>query len=82
LESQTRIALEEFGIRRLSIAGTSADAATATMLAGLEVPAEAESKEALPVLASMPMANFVDGNSRVRRFVDGVIRRLGPWQLG
>ncbi len=82
LESQIRIALEEFGIRCLNIAGTSASAATATMLAGLDVPLEAKAKEALSVLASMPMADFVDGNSRVQRFVDGVIRRPGLWQLG
>ncbi len=74
--------LEQVGLRFLSIAGTSAGAVTALMLAGLDVPARAKSERALPILAGMPIDSFVDGNQRVQRFVDGVVRGLGTWRLG
>lgn len=73
--------LEQCGIRFLSIAGTSAGAVTALMLAGVDVPARAKSERALPVLAGMPMRDFVDGNVLVRRLIDGFLRRQGWWRL-
>ena len=74
--------LEQCGLRFLSIAGTSAGAITALMLAGLGVPSQAKTETALPILAGMPMADFVDGNRRVKRLIDAFIAGSGPLSLG
>lgn len=63
-------ALERFGIRFLSIGGTSAGSITALLLAAAGRPHEAKTERLAGLLANMPMARFVDGDRDAQQFID------------
>ena len=62
-------ALEQVGIRFLSIAGTSSGAVTATLLGAIDTKDKAKSERLLTLLAQQDLRTFVDGQRGVRGFI-------------
>ena len=65
-------ALEQAGIRFLNMAGTSAGAINALLLAALGKPNEIKSDKMLEILAEMPMKEFVDGGKTALSLVNDI----------
>jgi NTE family protein len=74
-------ALEEVGIRFLSLGGSSAGAINATLIAALGTPAEAKSAKLLEYLAGMNAAKFLDGSLPARRVSTILAEGGGPPRL-
>lgn len=74
-------ALEQAGIRFLGIGGTSAGSINALMIAALGTSNEAKSEKLVNVLAEMPMAAFIDGDSDAHDFSSAVIQQEGMIKL-
>lgn len=62
-------ALEQAGIRFLHIAGTSAGAITATLLAAVDSPEQAKTIRLMRILDAMPMQDFMDGGKDVQQLM-------------
>jgi NTE family protein len=73
--------LEQAGIRFLGIGGTSAGSINALMIAALGKPADAKSEKLVNVLASIPMASFIDGDADARDFSQAVLEKAGMIKL-
>lgn len=73
--------LEQAGIRFLGLGGTSAGSINALMIAALDPPAEKKSEKLLNILADMPMASFVDGDSDARDFSQAVLEKASMTKL-
>ncbi|MGH7961739.1 MAG: patatin-like phospholipase family protein, partial [Candidatus Binatia bacterium] len=73
--------LEQAGIRFLGIGGTSAGSINALMIAALGRPADAKSEKLVSVLAGIPLARFIDGDSDARDFSQAVMERAGMAKL-
>jgi NTE family protein len=63
-------ALEQIGIRFLSVGGTSAGAINAMLIASAGPPWDAKSEKIVPLLANLNCRPFVDGGEHIQRFVD------------
>jgi NTE family protein len=74
-------ALEQAGIRFLGIGGTSAGSINALLIAALGKPEDAKSEKLVNVLANIPMASFIDGDSDARDFSQAVIEKAGMVKL-
>ena len=61
-------ALEQAGLRFLGVGGASAGAINACLLAAAGTPQEPRSARLAEILARVPMASFVDGDSDARDF--------------
>lgn len=75
-------ALEQVGIRFLSIAGTSAGSITALLLAAVDDKQHAKSERLLQDLANKNFKDFVDGDSDARDFIEAVLSKAGRFRLG
>lgn len=73
--------LEQAGIRFLGLGGTSAGSINALMIAALGSPAEPKSQNLLRILADMPLASFVDGDSDARDFSNAVLGKASMTKL-
>ena len=73
--------LEQAGIRFLGVGGTSAGAINALMIAALGTPAEAKSAKLVNVLARMPTASFIDGDSDAQEFSRAAVEKAGMVKL-
>lgn len=73
--------LEKAGIRFLGIGGTSAGSINAVMLAALGTPAEEKCNELVRILANMPIASFIDGDSDARDFTNAALNKAGMTKL-
>ena len=69
--------MEEMGIRFLRIAGTSAGAINALLIASLGPPSARKSVRIAGALANLRLWDFIDGGSGVRRFVAALLK--GAW---
>ena len=68
--------LEEAGIRAAGVAGTSAGAIVALLIAAARQDVSTPVAEQLmPLLWSMPAKSFIDGPHRIRRLIKFVLRR-------
>jgi NTE family protein len=78
-------ALEQAGLRVLSVGGTSAGAINAMMIAAADVPSEAKSERLLQILADLDMFSFVDGkdddDDDATDFAKAMIRGMGPIKM-
>lgn len=78
-------ALEQAGLRILSVGGTSAGAINAMLIAAADVPAKAKSERLLQILAELEMFSFVDGkdddDDDARDFARAMIRGMGPIKM-
>lgn len=61
--------LEQANLRFLGIAGTSAGAINAALLAAMDTPSQPKSPKIIRALATVPMGSFVDGDSDARDLV-------------
>jgi NTE family protein len=61
--------LEQANLRFLGIAGTSAGAINATLLAAMDTPSQPKSPKIIRALATVPMGSFVDGDSDAQDLV-------------
>ncbi len=73
--------LEQAGLRFLGLAGTSAGAINALLLAALAKPDEPKSEALVELLANMPIASFLDGDSDARDFSKALAARAGTLKL-
>lgn len=73
--------LEQAGIRFLGIGGTSAGSINALMIAALGRLADAKSEKLVRVLAEIPMASFIDGDSDARDFSQAVVEKVSMTKL-
>jgi NTE family protein len=73
--------LEQAGLRFLGIAGTSAGAVNALLLAALGTPREAKSQKLVELVARMPMAEFLDGDHDARAFSEALQDDAGVLSL-
>ena len=73
--------LEQAGLRFRAIAGTSAGAINALLLAACGRPHEARSEHVLAALAAMPLGSFLDGDADARDFSRALSRRAGSVKL-
>jgi len=64
------LALEQAGIRFLSIGGTSAGSIVALLTAAAGKPHEARIEKLIEVMADMPIDSFQDGDGDAREFID------------
>lgn len=74
-------ALEQAGIRFLGIAGTSAGAINALLLAAMGKPAEAKSPKLLREMAKLDFFSFVDGDDDARDFIENAVKGAGRLKL-
>lgn len=72
-------ALEKFGIRFLSLGGTSAGAINTLLLAAAGCPEEIRTAKLLDVLSNQDFREFLDGDRHARRLVDALLDRDGSW---
>lgn len=88
-------ALEQAGIRFLSIGGTSAGSIVALLTAAAGKPHEARVERLIEVMAGMPVASFQDGDDDAREFIEWLknetdklfqpgisFSELGAWMSG
>ncbi len=73
--------LEQAGIRFFSLAGTSAGAINAMLLAGLGKIEDKKSEKILSILANKNLFDFVDGSNAVKRLVNNVLQSKGTLML-
>ncbi|MBL0718795.1 patatin-like phospholipase family protein [Piscinibacter sp. Jin2] len=73
--------LEKAGIRFLGLGGTSAGSINALVIAALGAPHEAKAEEVASIVANVPMAAFIDGNSDAREFTDALVDGAGKFKL-
>lgn len=73
--------LEQAGIRFLGIAGTSAGAINALMIAALGPPEKEKSDRLLEMLTQMPMVSFIDGDPDARDFSHALLNKVGISKL-
>lgn len=75
-------ALEQAGIRVLSVGGTSAGAINAMMIAATDIPSRPKSERLLQILANLEMFSFVDGkdddDDDAADFARAMVRGMGP----
>ena len=75
-------ALEQAGLRVMSVGGTSAGAINAMMIAAADIPSQAKSERLLQILAELEMFSFVDGkddnDSDATDFARAMVRGMGP----
>lgn len=74
-------ALEEVGIRFLSIGGTSAGSIGALLLAAVDTKEHPKSLKITEALANQDISEFVDGPRRARRFIFGALKKAGRIRL-
>ena len=74
--------LEQAGVRFLGLGGTSAGSINALMIAALGPPGASKSQNLLRILADMPMAEFIDGDSDARDFSHAVLEKASMTKLG
>jgi NTE family protein len=68
--------LEEAGIRAAGVAGTSAGAIVALLIAAARQDVSSPvAEELMPLLWSMPAKSFIDGPHRIRRLIKFLLRR-------
>lgn len=72
--------LEQLGFRFRGIAGTSAGAINALLLAAHKNPADAKSEHLLFWLANQDLYEFVDGPKKVKNFVDSLVKGDSKWK--
>lgn len=73
--------LEQMGIRFVSLAGTSAGAINAILLAALGQPSEMKSLKIIEILARKDFKDFIDGGSDARKLVKLINRKHSVFKL-
>lgn len=73
--------LEQAGLRFLGIAGTSAGAINATLMAGFGAPHEAKSERVAKALADIPLEAFLDGDGDAKKFSHALAKEKGRLSL-
>ncbi len=73
--------LEQMGLRFLSVAGTSAGSINTLLVAALGAPEEERSQKIIDLLANKNLFDFVDGGSKVKRFVNALLNDSGTFGL-
>ena len=73
--------LEQFKIRFINLAGTSAGSITTLLLAALGKPHEAKSEKLIELLANKDFYEFVDGTKKAKRFISEITNKKRKWKL-
>lgn len=73
--------LEQMGLRFLSVAGTSAGSINTLLVAALGTPEDERSQKIIDLLANKNLFDFVDGGSKVKRFVNALLNGTGTLGL-
>ncbi len=73
--------LEKAGIRFFSLAGTSAGAINAMLIAGLTPIGEPVSEKIIDAITEVRFFDFVDGNPKIKRLIQKIIEKKGNTTL-
>lgn len=73
--------LEQMGLRFRGIAGTSAGAINALLLAAHKTPSHSKSEHSLEHLGNQNLYEFVDGPPKVRKFIDCILQGKSKWKI-
>ena len=74
-------ALEQMGLRFFSLAGTSAGSINAMVLAGLGDISKPKSEKIIEAIVNKNLYDFVDGNKKVRSFIEALVNKAGKFTL-
>jgi len=69
--------MEQVGIRFLSLVGTSAGAINTMVMAAMGVSKELKSPRMIEILANVNVANFIDGDANVQKFIKNFVSTDG-----
>jgi len=73
--------LEQFGIRFINLAGTSAGSITTLLLAAIGKPYEPKAEKLIELLANKEFYEFVDGDKNARRIISEITNKRRKWRL-
>ena len=73
--------LESAGLRFLGLGGTSAGSINALVIAALGAPHVRKGERVAEIVANVPMASFIDGDSDARDFTKALVEGAGKFKL-